>query len=370
MNKFFPIIQSSAIEEIKYSSKNLKGLYCLDPFIASSIDGDGNVRLCSCLQWNPTIVGNLKDNTIEEILNSELAHKMRESIRNGTYEYCNENKCGIIINNRLLKAEEIPHDDAVGDLKSTYDRVFDVSVVEPPRQVTIAGDLICNLSCPSCRTELIKQSDDVKDGRKTVMELINKNLFSKSDPRYITIYLSLNGEVFASPEMLKFLETFPVDRYPAAEFKFQTNGLLIKKRWNKIKHLKKNIFNITISADSQNPATYEKLRRGGSYSELLENLEFVSKIKQELGFEFVLRMVLQNDNATEIKEFFDFGMKYNADIVEYQFFQQHHHIDDDTFKAQNVLNTAHPHHDFMVSELRALKKQHGSKVVIYHGSII
>lgn len=367
--KIYPIKSLPATKVIKFPAKNLKDLYCLDPFMTANIDVDGNVRLCSCSTWLPTIVGNIRDSTIEEILSSDLVRDIRQSIRDGTYDYCDATKCGTINNNRLFKAEDIAKDDAAPGLRSTYDRVFDPDVIETPRQITLAGDLICNLSCPSCRTHVITESDEVKIGRHQLIGAINKNLFSGNDSRWVTIYLSLGGEVFASPLMLDFLENFPVDRYPQAEFKFQTNGLLIKKRWHKIEHLKKNIFNITITADSQDPTTYEKLRRGGRYTTLIENLEFVAQAKKELGFEFVLRMVLQEDNATEINEFFDFAMKYGADIVEYQFLQNMGTFTDTEYHQLNIMRSTHRLHDQVIGDLRALRDRHGSKVVIYHGSI-
>ena len=366
--KVYPIKQVLNIDEIKFPKKNLKDRYCLDPFITANVDLFGNVRLCSCSVWLPTAVGNINDSTIDEILNNEVSHKIRQSIRDGTYEYCDADKCGIINNDRLLKIEEIAQDDAVGELKSTYDRVFDPTVVELPRQITLTGDLICNLSCPSCRTEVITESVEIKAGRKEIISAINKNLFSGSDSRWVTIYLSLGGEVFASPLMLDFLENFPVNRYPRAELKFQTNGLLIKKRWDRISHLKKNIFNITITADSQDPDTYEKLRRGGKYSTLIENLEFVSQQKKDLGFEFVLRMIVQKDNALEIDKFFDFAMKYNVVIVEYQFLQNQTFTKEE-YLTLDVMRPDHELHDHVIATLRKLRDLHGSKVIIYHGSI-
>ena len=367
--KVYSIKQVSTITEIKFAKKNLKDRYCLDPFTTANIDIQGDVRLCSCSVWLPTVVGNIKDSTIGEILNNNISHKIRQSIRDGTYEYCDETKCGIINNNRLLKIEDIAHDDAVGELKSTHDRVINPTVVELPRQITLSGDLICNLSCPSCRTEVITESQEIKVGRKEIINAINQNLFAGSDSRWISIYLSLGGEVFASPLMLDFLENFPVDRYPRAELKLQTNGLLIKKRWGKIAHLEKNIFSITVTADSQDPTTYEKLRRGGKYSALIENLEFVSQLKKELGFEFVLRMVLQEDNALEVHKFFDFAMKYDADIVEYQFLQNYGTFTPSEYFKLDLTRPDHKFHSQVVDDLRKLRDLYGSRVVIYHGSI-
>ena len=341
----------------------------MDPFTTVNLDLSGDVRLCSCSVWQPTVVGNIKENTIEEILHSELAHDIRQSIRNGTYEYCDQSTCGIINNNQLLKEQDIVRDDATETNKSTYDRVFDPEVVELPRQITLVGDLICNLSCPSCQTKVITESDEEQLDRGNIINKVNENLFCGKEDRWITIYLSLGGELFASPLMLDFIKNFPVDRYPKAEFKIQSNGLLIKKRWDRIKHLEKNIFSITITADSQDPDTYKKLRRGGQFSTLVENLEFLSHRKKDLGFQLVLRMILQKDNASEIEQFFNFAMKYEADSVEYQFLQNRGTFSDAEFLELDVLNPNHQLHDQIVTDLQRLKSNYQSKVEIYHGSI-
>jgi len=155
------------------------------------------------------------------MLFSDLAQDIRQSIRNGTYEYCDETKCGIIINNKLL------HES---DLQGDYLRQYkDPTVVDFPRYFYIAGDKICNLSCPSCRTRVINPSDYLQSKNKNVMELLNQQVFSGTSPEVVSIYVSSEGEMMASPLTLKFLEDFPLDRYPRAEFWFQSNGLLLKK---------------------------------------------------------------------------------------------------------------------------------------------
>ena len=70
---------------------------------------------------------------------------------------------------------------------------------------------------------------------------MNRQLFNGSSDEEIQITLSTSGEVFASPLLLGFLETFPIEQYPNARFRIQTNGLLLKKRWNRISHLRDKI---------------------------------------------------------------------------------------------------------------------------------
>lgn len=371
MNKFFSIVSDSPhTKVVKFDKKQLDGQYCLDPFTTLNVSINGDVRLCNCGIWMPTVVGNIKTQSIDEILNSPLAHDIRNSIRNGTYEYCDHTRCGTIINNRLLTIDEIDQNDFTDTSKSTRDCVVDQTVVNSPQQITLAGDLICNLSCPSCRTSIINETDELKVSRNTVVDSINKHIFNSSDLRHITVYLSLGGELFASPFMLNFMKNFPIQQYPNVEFKIQSNGLLVKKRWHKIAHLENNIFNITITADSQVPNVYEKLRRGGKLSTLIENLEFVAELKQRLNFEFVMRIVLQDDNALEINDFFNFAMKYNADIVEYQFLHNAYGtFTSQEYQTRNLLNPKHALHNQVKSDLKNLKEHHGSKIVFYHGNI-
>lgn len=354
-------------EEI-FATKNLAGQICLDPFMGISIDLNGDIRLCSCSHWQPTIVGNILDNTLEEILHNNRSHQIRNSIRNGTYKYCNENRCGIINNQRLTPLEFIDKNDGFGTLPSTYDRVTRSDVVDMPRYFYIAGDRICNLSCPSCRTKVITEDDEKKTIHGRVIGLLNQQVFNGSDPRPITVYVSSTGELFASPLILNFLETFPLERYPRTEFNFQTNGLLFKKRWHRLQHLENNLFNVAVTADSCRPRVYEKLRRGGNFDDLEENLRFISKLKSKLNFKFSIRMVVQQDNHDEISDFFHWAQQF--DVTDVEFLRIAHWWNvfptEDDFHKVDVLNPKHANYQVTVESLRKLKEAYGDQVVLYH----
>ena len=62
-----------------------RGLY------AQIIDEIGTVRACSWAGYY--ILGNLRDNTMSEVFNSEAAKKFRHTLLDGTYEFCNEENC-------------------------------------------------------------------------------------------------------------------------------------------------------------------------------------------------------------------------------------------------------------------------------------
>ena len=367
MTKLFPIV---AEDGVKFSPKNLKGKYCLDPFMSISIDPNGNVGLCSCGWWHPTLIGNIKNHTIQELLESDLAHRIRQSIRDGTYDYCDETRCGIMINDRLITIDMIDDQDSLGSKVSTRKRVLDSKVVEPPRYFYLSGDFVCNLSCPSCRTKIITETDEEAAGRSQVIDLLNKQVFNGTDPRPITIYLSSSGEIFASPRLLAFLENFCIERYPRAEFNIQSNGLLFQKRWPKIAHLAGNIFNVAITADSHVPDVYAKLRRGGRLSDLEKSLRFIADLRKTFDFHFSIRMVVQKDNANEIEAFFDWAQNFQVDDVEYMRIMDWRSYPPEYFRSIDVLDPDHPLYTPTMQSLRKLKKQHTNRVVSYHFSII
>lgn len=352
MTKIIPIQQIH-----KFNKKQLQGFMCPDPFNGISISSNGDIGMCSCAMWHPTVIGNILNNTLEEMLNSELAQDIRQSVRNGTYEYCDETKCGIIINNKLLHESE---------LSDTYLRQYkDSTVIDFPRYFYIAGDKICNLSCPSCRTRVISLDDYSQNKNKNVMSLLNQQVFSESSSEVVSIYVSSEGEMMASPLTLKFLEEFPLDRYPKAEFWFQSNGLLIKSRWNRISHLANNIFKLSVTADSCNKTTYEKLRRGGTFENLIENLDFITELRKTYNFQLSIRMVVQSENMHEIEDFYTFAMKYNCTEVEYMRIQDWSTYLQKDFNSIDVLNPNHESYPDLVQRFSGLKTQY-KNIIFYH----
>lgn len=355
MNKIIPIQKIH-----KYKTKQLQGFMCPDPFNGISISSNGDIGMCSCAMWQPTVIGNILDNTLEEMLSSNLAQDIRQSIRNGTYEYCDETNCGIIINNKLLHESEIS-----GDYLRQYK---DATAVDFPRYFYIAGDKICNLSCPSCRNNVITLDDYAQTKNKNVMELLNQQVFSGNSSEVVSIYVSSEGEMLASPLTLKFLEEFPLDRYPRAEFWFQSNGLLFKNRWDRIKHLANNIFKLSITTDSQEKTTYEKLRRGGKFEDQIKNLDFITELRKTYDFQLSLRMVVQAENMHEIEDFYDFAMKYNCTEVDYMRIQDWSTYPPEEFNSIDVLNPSNKSYPDIIQRFKKLKTQY-KNIIFYHFNV-
>ena len=306
--KTFPILASNA-GLIKFSKKSLKGQVCLSPFVSIEVDVNGEVSLCSCNAWMPSKVGNLFDTSLQDMLSNQFSTEIRRSIIDGTYEYCNENTCGVLNQNQLNQGSNIP--------ERVQQLLTDSALFQMPYEIRLAGDVTCNLSCPSCRTHVIKPTANELDQRRQLGAVLSKNLFSVPSTQRIRVHTSTSGELFASPLLLEFVRSMPVDDFPGLELCIQTNGLLAQRNWHQLGKMADRVTMITVTTDAARANTYEQLRRGGRWKDLQRSLDWISNKKSQTGMELSMRMVVQQANYQEIAEFYDMSMSLNADVIEY-----------------------------------------------------
>ena len=334
-----------------FPDKNLRGMVCYEPFSAVNIDNRGDVTLCGCTGWMPLRVGNIWLNTIQDILNSHIARQVRDSIRDGSYRFCNGNTCGIINNGGLVSASRQDHLSGW----PAYELYKDETQPKIPTTYYISGDRVCNLSCPSCRKSIIKHDALARQKHQDAMASLNSQLFGGTSEHQLDIHASTSGEVFASPLLLEFLRDFPIDRYPNAGFLFQTNGLMLKKKWPDIAHLHSRVKQLTITIDSCRKAPYEILRRGGGYEDMVENVEFASLLSIK---KLHLKMVLQRTNHDEVEQFYHWCKARGATKVQYTRLEDWHTYSKEEYAYHDVLNPAHDLYQATVDQLRRLREQH------------
>jgi MoaA/NifB/PqqE/SkfB family radical SAM enzyme len=356
MKKIIPVFnQTESI--VKFPDKNLKGSICMEPFKTLSVVSNGNLLMCGCAPWLPTSIGNIFEDTATDALNSTLAQDIRDSILDGSYRYCDGNKCKYINNNQLNNIDDFSENDR--DLLESGKSLI--------KTFFIAGDRTCNLSCPSCRTEVIKNKEWIASNNmhslSSIIPLIKDSAKNDTETK-TSVFLSTSGEFLSSPLLLEFLENFSEDELNNIEFNFQTNGLLFISRWHRIKHLKNNIKSISISVDSCRPEVYRKLRRGGELSDLEENLKFISNLKSELGFIINLKMIIQRDNYNEIEQFYHWGKSLGADVIEYVKLVNWKTFSDEEYTELNVLDKKHPLYKFTVDSLSDLVSHHKDAVLV------
>lgn len=140
-----------------------------------------------------------------------------------------------------------------------------------PRIINAGWDDSCNLSCPSCRTTRIIQSNFTE-----ILNIQNKVEAEFADAH--TLYITGSGDPFGSPGFNRWLRTFDASKWPKLKrIHLHTNAQLWSPRmWDRIADgARVLIRSAEISIDAATPETYALNRRGGCFHRLLQNLEFI-----------------------------------------------------------------------------------------------
>ena len=335
-----------------YPIKQFQGQYCLSPFVMIEVTLNGDVRMCGCGAWMPSTVGNLTKNTLKEILSSYLAQKIRQSIVDGSYVYCNEKLCGVITNNSLNTFDTIPP-----DIKALFN---DTSKFNMPHHISFQGDETCNLSCPSCRTSVKKTPPEKLQQQQYIGKLISENLFSETTDQKIKLELSGTGEVFASPLLLNFINSIDPTNFPNVELDIGTNGLMCEQNWNPLGLMQASVKKITVSIDASQADTYEKLRRGGKWKDLQNAMQFLQNKKHNQGIALHTRMIVQQQNYQEIEPFYQMCQQFDVDVVEYSRVTNWGTWSFQEFQIHDVFNPAHPEYQKAQVEISKVKQLSGT----------
>src|SRR5258706_10541055 len=118
--------------------KNLKNKFCDKPWEDFDITSNGDVYVC-CTGWLPKPVGNIKQNNIIEIWNSEQAQEIRKSILDGSFKYCNHDVCWHIQKGNLPDRNNLKND--------RYQKIVDKNITsldEIPSRFSFIYDASCN----------------------------------------------------------------------------------------------------------------------------------------------------------------------------------------------------------------------------------
>lgn len=263
---------------------------CPRPFDTVLIDKQGSCYACECQSWLPQSIGNLQVKLLSEIIeDNEMRKHLQGSITDGSYRYCNEHQCSYIRSNVVLhgQSERIQH-------------------------LRLAIDDSCNLRCPSCRKGMIfhKEGSAYNLGIRLADRILDW-LYDLKHP--IQVHIGSDGDPFASHVYRHFMEQTP--EHDNIKYSILTNGLMFKEFHTRVPNVIRNLKELGVSIDGASKETYEKLRLGGKWDKVNENLQCMADLKQKHNFYFGLHMVVQQDNWHEIESMLELGHRYNADRV-------------------------------------------------------
>lgn len=295
-------------EDIISSDTNLVGKYCSKPFTWAEIDMHGRVWLC-CPSWLPYPIGNILENTLEELWNNEKAQTLRNQIFTGDWKYCQHKFCPLIQSNSLDNIEDIINGKVNHVSSSEIDCLINkkTKVGILPTQINFSNDESCNLKCPSCRVDkILHTTGELYDKRKIINDKIVESLFNTPTDRTFSIFVTGSGDPFASKIFRNMLMNIDGDMFPNLSINLQTNGTMFtSKMWDQLYKVHKNLKSIRISFDAASQYTYEnKTRIGGNWDLLLKNCDFLNdKCAEYSNLNIVTDFVIQKDNFNEIPEY-------------------------------------------------------------------
>ena len=219
------------------------------------------------------------------------------------------------------------------------------------QHLRLAIDDSCNLRCPSCRKGLIfhKEGSAYTLGIK-LADKINDWLYNYKQP--IQVHIGSDGDPFASHVYRHFMEQTP--ERDNIKYSILTNGLMFKEFHTKVPYVINNLQELGVSIDGASKETYEKLRLGGNWDKIRENLDCIAELKEKHNFRFTLFFVVQKDNYHEMEEITLLGKQYNADRVWLSRIQNWNTFEN--FEEHNIFNTAHPLNPDYLKQLNKLEK--------------
>lgn len=346
--------------------KSMQGKICLQPFTNVDVHSNGGVRCCS-ESWMRTWIGNLKESPLGEIWNGETIRKIRASILDGTYRYCDWHQCPFYSNDEhyLFTRDELRDPSTLDPvrrnrvmkhqhwLKPIFDNETEVPV--HPANYNFAYDESCNLACPSCRTKTIgfvrgpeyQQRKQIQDEVLTFIESAGFNNVGR-------INISGSGEPFSSKVFREFLYDFDGQSRKNLDINIQSNGVLFDQNaWQKMHKLHGNINEVLISIDACTEATYDRVRVNGDFPKLMANLEFLSSLYKDGKIRrLMLAFVVQHQNYREMRGAIEIGKRLGVERIVFNLLNDWETWTREQYEHNAIWKSFHPEFPEFIATLK------------------
>lgn len=303
---------------------------CANPFERIESASRNRLMFC-CPAWLPVAAGSLEDDTVEAVWNSPAAQDIRASIHDGSYRYCSRMHCPMFTDDRLPYVEKIKS-SAIREAWQSKATVLPLKI----KRVSLAHDRSCNLSCPSCRTKLLIADRAENDRLDALIDKALMPLLLAS----AKVVITGSGDPFSSKHYRNIIRRI-TDLPPGPKIDLQTNGLMLARSWDEL-GLEGRVGNVLVSIDAASKETYEIIRRGGIFEELIENLGFLSDLRKRGLVKCVrLDFVTQALNFREMPAAAALMRSFDFDVIKFQMLRSWNTWSPEDFRRQHV---GHPSH--------------------------
>jgi MoaA/NifB/PqqE/SkfB family radical SAM enzyme len=285
--------------------------FCPIPWTGFMYNFDGTVK--NCIR-NPAPIGNLKENSITEILQGEVnlttKHNMYYNKPGPTCNVCydleRDTKSFDIISDRVFYLKELKDVDL-----NTYKSIdtFNLSAID------IRWNNTCNFACAYCSpefsskwaTELGVKFDEVPQRR---LQQMKQYVFDRVE-QLKHVYLA-GGEPLLMKENLELLELLQ-EKNPQVNLRINTN---LSKTGTRVFEKICEFPNVhwTVSIDEMG-TEFEYIRHGGTWQDFLDNLKQISKLNHKISFNMLHHLLNYRSIFDTIRFFKNMGFHDNSFVI-------------------------------------------------------
>lgn len=326
-------------------SEKLKKVTCHWPFTSFHIFPDGSVSNC-CFYWMPTIIGNITKKSLHEIIHDQRSMDAKKSVSDGTYKFCNGAICPSMVN--YIANDKIDH---------PLMPINELNKINQKKIILILEyDKSCNLHCGSCRNERILFN---LENSPSELKSVHSNLLSQMDQLLelgyeLTLQVTSSGDPFASHFYWSFLQNIKLDEN--FKVRLTTNGTLMNRDRLFFPYAQK-VEHLEVSVDAYTAETYAKIRRGGNFNALKNNLinlnDMISKNELALLKNWKINFVVQADNFHEMIDFTKWSLQFSTlNKVWFLLIYDWGHLKKEEFQSKAIWHESHPKHNDFLSVLK------------------
>ena len=274
---------------------------CKEAFEFAFTEKNGELWMCC---YAPGVAfGNILHEGFERVWHGVFAALLRLSMINRTYSFCNPYTCIYNLSQNNVLKEDIDNGD------------YFYTAGAGPKRISVSHSNTCNLWCESCRNELFVEKG--KDAKRavTISGIVVKDILPGTE----SIIIAGNGEVFASTAYTYILDYAAEHKVTGKSWNIFSNGkLLTKENLNRVLEVGKGNINLVVSVDAATKETYEKLRRGGNWELLMQNLTYAGELCKKGKIQnMTLDFVVQKKNIAEMASFVRLAKKLGANHIDF-----------------------------------------------------
>jgi sulfatase maturation enzyme AslB (radical SAM superfamily) len=330
-------------QQIFFDKHVPSGIRCRVPWETMGVNTNGSVFICESPSWVPKFVGSLLEvDDVYEVLNSDMAQSIRQEIDQGRYYYCNHKISRFLATkHRDINIAPVTNEDLQ---PLPYIPSSRTQVTAIPRNLIFDFDYTCNFRCPSCRTELINNNKHhvIRPINDRISEKIKHLVIDQIEGQPIEIRWA-GGEPFISEVYVDLME-YCVASGKNIKHIIQTNGSYLIAKADLLEQLLPHIKELRISFDAATAGTYGRIRVGGVWEHLLENVRHVQEQIARLATKTVVSVdfVVQQDNYREIPMLRKLCRDMGIEKIQYQRMWNWGTWPLPEFNKRNIYNPEHP----------------------------